>query len=91
MYLLDLVVPHFFQSLNWFPTCLCVVAVREACGSMCKSLLFFIAHVIYFFVLHQTASIFWALLLLTLASIKHAGSVPGAGFLLQSMNIFRSA
>lgn len=44
-----------------------------------------------FFVLHQTASVFWAPLLLASASVKDAGSVPCAGFLLQSMNIFRSA
>jgi len=42
-------------------------------------------------VLHQTASTSWASLLLALAFIKHAGNVPGAGFLLQSMDFCRSA
>ena len=57
----------------------------------CSVILYCSCNLFLFSVLHQTASVFWAPLLLALASIKHAGSVPGAGFLLQSMNIFRSA
>lgn len=59
--------------------------------AQCSVILYCSCNLFLFSVLHQTTSVFWAPLLLALASIKHAGSVPGADFLLQLVNIFRSA